>query len=190
MVWNFDIHSVPTDLYRKSESTLQIILEVFCVLMLAINNLLEMKGIVPTDMRTKKHFKEKLRIDFVCIFSADLLDAIRRFQILDYLLDPWNTIDWLHMALMWVSLSLWVYQYQKSSSFTMMPRYEILKNTGARARFFKTEAEQEYNFLQFSSNLKDLSHNFEQYISISSLCGRQFCAFIIIQISNQLCQTF
>ncbi len=114
----------------------------------------------------------KLIIGLIRILPADLLEAIRRFQILDYLLDPWNTIDWLHMTLMWIALSLWVYQYQESISFTMQPRYDILEMPGARARFFKTQAEQEFQFIQFSANLRNLSQNFEQYICISSLCGK------------------
>ncbi len=53
----------------------------------------------------------------------------------------------------------------------MQPRYDILEMPGARARFFKTQAEQEFEFIQFSTNLRNLSQNFEQYICISSLCG-------------------
>lgn len=45
--WNFEIHSVPTNLYRNNESALHKFLEFLCVIMLAINNILEMIGIVP-----------------------------------------------------------------------------------------------------------------------------------------------
>jgi hypothetical protein len=113
-------------------------------------------------------------------FLADLLESIRRFQFAVYLLDPWNAIDWLHMSLMWTALSLWAHQYQESINFSMMQRYEILEGTGARARFFKTKAEQEFEFLQFSSSLKNLTHNLEKYISISSFCGELVLLLILL----------
>jgi hypothetical protein len=46
VVWKFRVHSVPTELYNSSEVSHHVVLEVVCVLMLAINSLLEMIGIV------------------------------------------------------------------------------------------------------------------------------------------------
>jgi hypothetical protein len=58
VTWNFEIHSVPADLYNYSESSVRIFLEVFCVIMLAINSALETIGVVPACMcTTKKNYK-------------------------------------------------------------------------------------------------------------------------------------
>ena len=178
-MWKFKVHSVPTELYINSELSLHAVLEVFCILMLAINSLLEMIGIVCSCKKTKK-----FRNNFC--FVADLLESIRRFKVLHYLLDLWNVIDWLHMSLMWIAWSLWIHQYQVLNSFSMSPRYEILEDTGARARLFKTQADQEFEFLQFSSNLMKMSNNLEQYISVSSICGMSVLLPTLFEFSGFL----
>jgi hypothetical protein len=43
-MWNFDIRSVPTELYKSRELSLHIGLEVMCVVLLAVNTLLELIG--------------------------------------------------------------------------------------------------------------------------------------------------
>jgi hypothetical protein len=69
----------------------------------------------------------------------------------------------------------------------MAPRYLILEGTAARARFFKTQARAEFQFLQFASNLKHLSNNLDQYISISSLCGEQAAFVFCLHILRDWC---
>jgi hypothetical protein len=104
--------------------------------------------------------------------SADILVAIKELKLMGYLLDPWNVIDWLHMVLMWAGWALWLLQYQGSQSFSMYPNYYILESAGARARLFKTQSEEELNFLNLCSNLRTLSQNLSLYVSITAICGK------------------
>ncbi len=108
------------------------------------------------------------------IFSAaDIVWSVQNFRLFHYFMDIWNIIDWTHFILMWVAWGSWLGNIQESNNFYMEPSFQILAShaTESRARLFEVDSNQEALFLDFSSNLRNRSQNFRNYVNLTTICG-------------------
>ena len=74
---------------------------------------------------------------------------------------------------MWTAWIYWLKQIYLSINFEMPQGFKILSSFGddTPCRLFLTNADQEYSFLQFVNNIKQMRENLSAYSTLSSVAG-------------------
>jgi hypothetical protein len=90
-----------------------------------------------------------------------------------YIRSIWNYFDWLHYSLMIAAWTLWLRQVRMGSSLSMPTRFRVLASPTEQtvARMFRTDAEAEFEFLEFVAQLRDMAQNLAMYNFITSISG-------------------
>ena len=173
----YDYYSQSIDIDRQkdgSDFALIKLIEVMCMIALAINMVLEL---------------------------SDLLSEIKNFRLFTYLLSPFNWIDWLFFIAQSTAWFLWTQIATQTMSFRIEDDYPILANPAAdvrsqphfldnpihgldyspiyghapnlkpetRYRPFVTNAEAEFNFLAFKAELQVAADRLTYYSMASAV---------------------
>mmetsp|Transcript_52015 Transcript_52015/g.135867 ORF Transcript_52015/g.135867 Transcript_52015/m.135867 type:complete len:124 (-) Transcript_52015:867-1238(-) len=113
ITWDYDIFSVPTYLYHGNAQRRHA-LEVLSMVLLGLNTLSEL---------------------------GDIVEALRKFQVMGYLRSWSNVLDWCHFTLMAAGWYYWFSAVRLSNTFHLDPAYQPLVSPAAqtRARLFLTD---------------------------------------------------
>ena len=127
--------------------------------------------------------------------------ALRKFQLADYVSDFFNWIDWLHIILMWFACIYYYLRWDLTSNFEMKLRYPVLfygpqyegsaannattVTKPAVARMFRTNSQNEYEFLQFLDKISVLGLVNQRYITISGVALVMFLFRILKSMDFQ-----
>jgi hypothetical protein len=166
ILWDYEIWSVPV--YNSADNG-QVFLEYICLIFLGLNILSEFRGKILLSSLI-------LPIFFLILFihgSADIFKALKRFDIVNYLVSPANWLDWSHFVIMSIAWWFWYQQVRMTSQFKIDSSYDILASPAdeTQARFFMTNSKEEAKFLAFTNSLQDLGQNLKTYTKMTSICG-------------------
>ncbi len=137
-----------------STHPLQFPLEVVCIILLAINCLLEF---------------------------WDIVVAFRVMKAHTYFLNPWNWIDLIHFGIMWSGWVAWVNYTEQGNAFEMMTSYPGVHDPFAGVRYFQTNSTHEHAFLDFVDNVSGLAGALRNY---NNLVGMSLLLFVVRIIKN------
>ncbi len=105
---------------------------------------------------------------------ADIVNAIKNFEVLQYLLTGSNLLDWCHFILITTGWILWNNHFESVSKFDMQSQYNVLNSPAdqTEARFLSTNADEEKKFLEFTKEVSNLEQSLRIYTNIVSICGK------------------
>ena len=109
------------------------------------------------------------------MFDIDIVKAIQRFELMGYL-KFWNFVDWAHFSVMWTAWYFWLNQVNMSNSLDMPSGFAVLSsfNQFTLARLFLTNPQNEYQYLVFLNQIKQMADNLSTYSVLTSISGTRF----------------
>ena len=153
ILWDYQYNAAQLSLYSGMRGQLLIALEVTFAVMLLFDAIRE---------------------------SRDIRLAILRENVLHgYFLRLSNCIDWGHYILIVVSSALWGLYNVYISNVSLKLAYPILQDIKSRCRFFSTSSKEEFDFLEFSRNIKYLAYMKNLYSAMNCLVILLFVVRII-----------
>jgi hypothetical protein len=121
----------------------------------------------------------------ICMELFEFAQACMEFRALEYVVDLFNFIDWLHFIFLILTVSHWGYFWQLSSQFDIPESFSILHDVTTEARPFLTDAEQEHAFLVFLDRLGAISDVFAMYAIYSGISVLLFVLRILKSLDFQ-----
>ena len=128
----------------------------------------------------------------------DITTEMRKFQFLQYITDGFNLIDLGHLLLVWMTLAYFISTQVQIAAFSMQKHYPVLfygpeyesadkaepltKTKVADARVFRTNVQQEYDFLEFNHHIFRLEKDMRTF----SLLGGIAFVFFIFRVLKSL----
>jgi hypothetical protein len=120
-----------------------------------------------------------------CLEGQEVYWSCRKFNMMQYLTDFFNWIDWCHIILMWFTVWSYYRQWKLVDDFEMQSHYPILfygpqyadatannatsVTKPAQARMFRTKPESEYAFLIFLDTIKEIDKTNKEYRTFSGI---------------------
>eukprot|EP00961_Rhodomonas_salina_P063931 859228-Rhodomonas_salina.1 len=128
--WDYTINTLSVDLYQGTKGTIQRVLEIFCIICLIVNVVAEIRDVMH-EVRPEPSWvllamsttlTQHMCLETSCVPSfahiqvtphmhgSDMFwgGCTRAFNLLAYLTNPFNWVDWCHFCVMAATFTSWV----------------------------------------------------------------------------------
>lgn len=104
----------------------------------------------------------------------DIVELVLSSKSLDYFLDPFNFLDWIHFTFMGLTIGWWFRMINLVSAIQMKTSYNILLDPTSSMRPFLTNAAEEHAYLHFQDQIKDISQKLTTYTTFAGISSTLF----------------